>query len=129
MSDTVSCFYFHFFSISNEVRLSTQSKQAPIQKLLHLNERPKRLIDLLWSKLYYQFVKGQCSHSQYSQLIRTSNQSTILAKIIWQFAVFPVKSDLPQVQRFLVSSIIKVLYELPDKLLKNLKSSEIRKYC
>ena len=64
-----------------------------------------------------------------TQLIRTSNQSTILAKIIWQFTVFPVKSDLPQVQRFLVSSIIKVLYELPDKLLKNLKSSEIRKYC
>lgn len=63
-----------------------------------------------------------------TQLIRTSNQSTILAKMIWQFTVFPVKSDLPQVQRFLVSSIIKVIYELPDKLLKNLKSSEIRKY-
>ena len=46
---------------------------------------------------------------------------TILAIIFWQFAVFPLKFDSPQVKQNLISSIIKVLYELSHKLQNDLK--------
>ena len=37
-------FTFLIFVISTQIRLSTQSEQAPTQKLLFLNESPGRLI-------------------------------------------------------------------------------------
>ena len=46
---------------------------------------------------------------------------TILAIIFWQFAVFPLKFDSPQVKQNLISSIIKVLYELSHELQNDLK--------
>ena len=63
-----------------------------------------------------------------TQLIRATNQSTILTIIFWEFTVFPCKFDSPQVKQGLVSSIIKFLYELPDELPNYLKTLEIRKY-
>ena len=53
---------------------------------------------------------------------------TILAIIFWQFIVFPLKFDSPQVKRNLISSIIKVLYEFSHELQNDLKLRVLGNY-
>ena len=47
--------------------------------------------------------------------------STVLVITFWSFTVFQYRTGLPQVKQSLISSITNLLYELPQRLLNDLR--------